>query len=78
VSAFLTCRVTAGGMTKGMTRPPHGNHRTNGDLRIGIVWMSKRMIKCHPNGTDHEAAAATSGRGVPRPRTGAGWAARSA
>ena len=40
LSAFLTCRVTAGGMTKGMTRPTHGDPPNHGDLPIGIVWMS--------------------------------------
>jgi hypothetical protein len=38
LSVLLTCRVTAGGMTKRMTRPTHGDPPNHGDLPIGIGW----------------------------------------
>jgi hypothetical protein len=36
LSTFLTCRVTAGGMTKGMTRPTLGGPPNHGDLPVPI------------------------------------------
>jgi hypothetical protein len=49
LSAFLTCRVTAGGMTKGMTRPTHRGPPNHSDLPIGIGGStSKREAQPSP------------------------------
>ena len=51
--AFLTCRVTAGGITKGMTTPLWPRIAAGWRLLTGPGWDSKRVEELYGKLTNH-------------------------